>query len=62
MYFFFFFFFFFLFPTVLPQEFQLEINHCSCRMDPRMGKALAQEILFKVQVAGLELGSTPSQA
>ena len=31
-------------------------------MGPRRGKALAQGILFKVQVAGLELGSTPSQA
>jgi len=29
---------------------------------PRSGKALAYEILFKVQTAGLELGSTPSQA
>ena len=31
-------------------------------MSSRRGKALAQKILFKVQVAGLELGSTPSQA
>ena len=52
----------FLFPTVFPQGFQLETNHCSCRVSPRRGKALAQEILFKVQVAGLKLGSTPSQA
>ena len=31
-------------------------------MGPRRGKALVQEILFKVQVAGLKLGSIPSQA
>ena len=43
-------FFFFWFPTVFPQSFQPEINHCLCRMGPRMGKALAQEILFKVQI------------
>ena len=45
-----------------PQDFQLKTNHCLCRMGPWMGKALAQEILFKVQVAGLELGSTPDWA
>ena len=53
---------FFWFPTVFPQGFQPETNHCSCRVGPRKGKALAQEILFKVQVAGLELGSTPNRA
>ena len=56
------FFFFFWFPTVFPQDFQPETNHCSCRVSPRRGKALAKEIIFKVQVAGLELGSTPSRA
>ena len=45
-----------------PQSFQLETNHCSCRMDPQRGKALAQEILFKMQIAGLKLGSTPNRA
>ena len=44
------------------QGFQPETNHCSRRVDPWRGKALAQEILFKVQVAELELGSTPSRA
>ena len=51
---------FFWFPTVFPQGFQPETNHCSYRVSPRRGKALAKEIIFKVQVAGLELGSTPS--
>ena len=37
-------------------------NHYSRRVGPRRDKALAQEILFKVQVAGLELGNTPSRA
>ena len=55
-------FFFFWFPTVFSQGFQLETNHCSCRVGPRRGKALAQKILFKVQVVGLELESTPSRA
>ena len=31
-------------------------------MGPQMDKALAQKIPFKVQVAELELGSTPSRA
>ena len=56
------FFIFFWFPTVYHQSFQLETNHCSCRMDPRKGKTLAQKILFKMQVVGLELESTPSRA
>jgi len=55
-------FFFFWFSTVFPQGFQPETNHCSRRVGPRRGKVLAQEILFKVQVAGLELRSTPSRA
>ena len=37
-------------------------NHYSRRVGPRRDKALAQEILFKVQVTGLELGSTPNRA
>ena len=45
--------FFFWFPTVFPQGFQLETNHCSHWVGPQRGKALAQEILFKVQVVGL---------
>ena len=53
--------FFFWFPTVFPQGFQPETNHYSCRVDPRNDKALAQEILFKVQVARLELGSTSNR-
>ena len=55
-------FFFCGFPTVFSQNFQLETNHCSRWVSPRKGKALAQEILFKVQVVGLELGSTPNRA
>ena len=47
---------------MFPQDFQQKINHCLRRVGPQRGKALAQEILFKVQGAGLELGSTPSQA
>ena len=35
------FFFFFGFPTVYPQGFQSEINHCSRRVGPQRGKALA---------------------
>ena len=31
-------------------------------MNSRRGKALVQEVLFKVQVAGLELGNTPNRA
>ena len=31
-------------------------------MDPRRGKALVQEIFFKMQITRLELGSTPSRA
>ena len=56
------FFFFFWFPTVYPQGFQLETNHCSRQVGPQRGKALAQEVLFKVQVVGLELRSTRSRA
>ena len=56
------FFFFFWFLTVFSQNFQPEINHCSRRVGPWKGKVLIQEILFKVQVAGLELGSTPNRA
>ena len=41
----------FWFPTVFPQGFQPETNHYSYRVGPQKGKALAQEILFKVQVA-----------
>lgn len=52
--------FFFLFPTVFPQNFQSETNHCSYWVGPRRGKALAQEIFFKVQVTRLELESTLS--
>ena len=55
------FFFFFWFPTVFPQGLQSEANYCSCRVGSRRGKTLAQEILFKVQVARLELGSTLSR-
>ena len=54
--------FFFWFLTVFPQRFQPETNYCSCRVSPRRGKALTKEIIFKVQVAELELGSTPSRA
>ena len=54
--------FFFWFPTVFPQGFQPETNHYSCRMGPQIDKALAQEILFKVHVAGFELESTLSRA
>ena len=56
------FFFFFWFLTVFSQNFQPEINHCSHQVGPWKGKALVQKILFKVQVAGLELGSTPNRA
>ena len=55
-------FFFFWFPAVYLQSFQPKTNHCSRRMGPQMDKALAQKIPFKVQVAELELGSTPSRA
>ena len=48
--------------TVYPQGFYPETNRCLRRVGPRKGKALTHEIIFKVQVAGLELGSTPSQA
>ena len=54
--------FFFGFPTLFPQNFQPETNYCLCQVGPWRGKALAQEILFKVQVAGLKLESTPSRA
>ena len=53
--------FFFWFPTVFPQGFQPETNHYSCRVGPQNDKALAQEILFKVQVARLEPGSSSSR-
>ena len=56
------FFFFFWFPTVYSQGFQSKTNNCSRRVGPQRGKALAPEVLFKVQVVGLELGSTPSRA
>ena len=58
---FFLFLFFFFFSTVFPLNFQLETNYCSHRMDPRRGKALVQEIFFKMQITRLELGSTPSR-
>ncbi|XP_050284605.1 uncharacterized protein LOC126724214 isoform X4 [Quercus robur] len=32
---------------VFPQVFQLETNHCSCRVGPQRGKALAQEFFSK---------------
>ena len=50
------------FRTVYLQGFQSETNHCSHWVDLRRGKALAPEILFKVQVAGLKLESTPNRA
>ena len=57
-----FFFFFGGFPTVFSQDFQPETNYCSRWVSPQRGKTLAQEILFKVQVVELELGSTPNRA
>ena len=48
--------------TVYPQGFQPETNHCLHRIGPQMGKPWAQEILFKVQIPGLELRSTPNRA
>ena len=54
--------FFFWFSTVFLQDFQLETNHCYHRVSPQRDKALAHEILFKVQVTGLKLGSTPNRA
>ena len=50
------------FRTVYLQGFQPETNHYSHWVSPRRGKALAQEILFKVQVAGLKLESIPNRA
>ena len=44
------------------QGFQSETNHYSHWVSPRRGKALVQEILFKVQVAGLKLESIPNRA
>ena len=50
------------FRTVYLQGFQSETNHYSHWVGPRWGKALAQEILFKVQIAGLKLKSIPNRA
>ena len=53
---------FFCSRTVYFQDFQLETNHCLCQVGPQTGKAMAQKILFKIQVARLKLGSTPNRA
>ena len=50
------------FRTVYLQGFQPETNHYSHWVSPRRGKALVQEILFKVQVVGLKLESIPNRA
>ena len=45
-----------------PQNFQSKTNYYLHRVSPRRGQVLAQEILFKVRIARLKLGSTPRQA
>ena len=51
---------FFWFPTMYPQNFQSETNHCLRRVDPSGVNPQPREF-FKVQVSGLKLGSTLSR-